>query len=73
MVCVIQGWWIVALPVVFVSSWRFPLFIEILIAGVAYDSLFGFTAHSGLWGYVGTITSIAILGLTLFFKSILRK
>ncbi|OHA16824.1 MAG: hypothetical protein A3C79_00650 [Candidatus Taylorbacteria bacterium RIFCSPHIGHO2_02_FULL_45_28] len=73
LICVIHAWWFVALPFIFVGMWRFPLFVEIIIVGIIYDSLFGFYPEIDIWGYIGTISSVAIFGIMFFIKKILRR
>ncbi len=71
--CILNGTWFVALPLGIFGVWNFPYFVEIIIAGIAYDSLFGFTSGMGAWGYAGTIVSIGILVLVSVLKEVVRK
>ncbi len=71
-ISIIHGWWFIALPVVILVGWFFPFFIELLIAGIMYDALFGFTPSLGIAGYQGTI-SAAVLFVALFIlKKVMR-
>ncbi len=71
-ISVLNGWWFVALPLVILVGWFFPFFIELLIAGIMYDSLFGFTPSLGTSGYQGTI-SAGVLFIALFIlKKVMR-
>ncbi len=70
---VIQGWWFVALLIGLISTWSFPYYIEILIAGVAYDSLFGLVPDMGVKGYAGTILAAAIFLIVAGFKKVVRR
>lgn len=72
-ISVINAWWFVALPLAVLGMWKSLYFIEIIIAGIAYDSLFGFVSAMGVWGYVGTMTSIVVFGVIIIFKKIVRK
>lgn len=69
---VINGWWFVALPLGLIAAWKYPGYIEILVAGVAYDALFGLTPATGALGYVGTIVSVLLIICILVLKKIMR-
>ncbi len=69
---VINGWWFIALPLLLLGAWKFSFRIEIILAGVAYDALFGMVRGTGLWGYIGTITAVCILILFMVLKKIVR-
>ncbi len=69
---VLNGWWFIVLPLSFVGIWIFPFFIEIVIAGWVYDSLFGFVPEMGLWGYAGTLTSVLFLSIISLVKGSIR-
>lgn len=72
-ICILQGWWFVALPIAIISVWRFPGYIEIIVAGIAYDSLFGYSAEYGIWGYAGTLIATFIFVSLFFIRKLLRK
>lgn len=70
---VLQGWWFVAVPLCIIGCFAFPYYIEAIIAGVAYDSLFGMEQGMGWKGYIGTFVSIIILLIGYFGKKILKR
>lgn len=71
---ILQGWWFVALPILLVSAWKFPGYVEIVVAGIAYDSLFNYsTETASLLEYVGVLTTTAIFVCLFFVKQLLRK
>jgi hypothetical protein len=70
---IIHGWWFVALPLALIGVSRHAYFIELIIAGLIYDSLFGLGPEMGIWGYVGILSSAGIFTLALIFKKIMRK
>ncbi len=70
--CVMQGWWFAALPLGIVGALMFPFFIELVIAGVVYDALFGFAEGQGFVGYVGTVVSVAFIFVVVFVKKMMR-
>jgi len=59
-ITVLNGWWFFALPLALIGAWLFPYFVELIVAGIGYDSLFGFVPGMGAWGYAGTIVSIVL-------------
>jgi len=69
---VIHGWWFIALPCAVWCAWKYPYFVELIIAGLAYDSLFGLIPGAGVMGYIGTGTGIALFLTSGFFKNMLR-
>ena len=56
--CISRGWWYFALPLGFVGAWSFPYFFELIIAGIAYDSLFRMVPGMGWGSDMGTIVSV---------------
>ena len=70
---VFNGWWFFVLPLVIFGSWKYPFFIEFIIAGIVYDVLFGFVPELGIKGYLGTLTSIFIFTMIFLFKKVARK
>jgi len=73
LICIIHGWWFIALPISLLASWLCPYYIEIIIAGLAYDAMFGSFPETGLWGYAGTISSIMIALFIAGAKRVVRK
>lgn len=71
--CVIQGWWFIALPLSLVGLLSFASFIEIIIAGIMFDSLFGFVRGSGWWGYAGTSICVLLFCVITFVRGKMRK
>lgn len=71
--CIFHGWWFVVLPLAIFGLWRYPYFVEIIFAGIIYDSLFGFQSDMILWGYLGIIVSIVVFGAVLLLKKIVRR
>ncbi len=55
------------------GAWFYAGFAELIIAGIAYDALFGMTRQAGIWGWMGTIVSIALYGGVLVAKEVIRK
>lgn len=72
-VSVLEGWWFIALPLSAIGVWFFDSFVEIIVAGLAYDSLFGFVYGSGVIAYLGTIISVVAFVSLSFVKSRVRK
>lgn len=73
LVSVFCGWWIPALIFGLIGCWLFDFFIEIIIAGVLFDSLFGYSDYFGIWGYAGTIIAFVILLSFFGLSKVLRN
>ena len=71
-IAVLNGWWPIAIILVLIGAWSFKLYIEIIIAGVAYDALFGMTHGMGWRGYEGTIFSVVLLIVVKLLKKLVR-
>ncbi len=72
-VSVLSGWWFIALPVALCGTWLFGYFVEIVIAGIAYDAFYGMVPGMGWKGYVATIISVVILLVAIGLKKVVRK
>ena len=68
----LNGWWFVALPLLLFGAWQLNFSIELLIAGVMYDALFGMIKGTGMWGYSGTILAVFILIIVRILKKVMR-
>ncbi|MDD5165632.1 MAG: hypothetical protein PHG25_03840 [Candidatus Pacebacteria bacterium] len=71
-ICVIHGWWFIALPIVFIGVLRLYFVVEIIVAGIMYDALFGMVVPAGIWGYAGIITAAVILIILRLLKKVVR-
>jgi hypothetical protein len=71
-VAVLNGWWFIALPLGIYGVWKFPGYIELICAGVAYDALFGFAPGMGWFGYIGTLTTALGTVLIVSLKKVMR-
>lgn len=69
MIAVIKGWWFLALPFGIVGVWLLPYFFEIIIAGIAYDALFGI---GPLLKYAGLSLSVIVLLSVINIKKIVK-
>ena len=70
---IINAWWFIALPIALVCAWFFSYYLELIIAGIAYDSLFGMVGIMGIWGYGGTIISLTLFLVVVFLKKVMRR
>lgn len=73
LIAIINGWWIVAIILGAVANWFFLYFVELIIAGVIYDSLFGYSPAFGLAGYYATIMSLILFIVICSLKRVLRR
>lgn len=71
-ISIIKGWWFIAFPLIIFSVWLLPFFIESIIAGIVYDSLFGLISGLGIWSYTGTIFSVFTFFIIINFKDKFR-
>ncbi len=69
----LQGWWFLILPVGLIGAWAWPLYVEIVLAGFVYDSLYGYATSIGLWRYLGTLISLVIVIVMAGLKMVVRK
>ena len=69
---VLNGWWFIALPLALVGARSFSFFVEIIIAGMAYDALFGMMPSLGMRGYAGTISGIILFGVFAILRKEMR-
>ena len=70
---VLNGWWFIALPVGIIGMYMYPYFIESIIAGVMYDSLFGLISGMGIRVYMGMILAVFIYVSLSAIKKVVRK
>ena len=72
-VSILSGWWFLALPIAICGAWLFSSYVEIIIAGIAYDAFFGMVPGMSWRGYVATYVSIIILLIVTGLKKVVRK
>ena len=70
---IIQGWWFIALPLCVLGIWRHGYFLEILLAGFAYDALFAAGTEVWMMRYMGISVATVVFVIFLFLKKMLRK
>jgi len=69
---ILNGWWLVALPLLIFGIWKYSFNLEILVTGVVYDALFGMIPGTGWRGYIGTISAVIILIALNILKRLIR-
>lgn len=72
-ICVAQGFWYFALPIAIISAWLFPLYIEALILGLVYDSLFGLIQGGGMAAYMGLMAGAILFIVSEATSRFVRK
>jgi len=72
-VAVVSAWWHVALLISIIGTIIFPYFIEIIIFGIMFDALFGYSQSLGIYGYIGTISSVLIFLVIFWVNKTLRR
>lgn len=68
---IIFGWWFLALPIVLYCLWRYYFFAEIVLAGMFYDALFGFS-ESIFWNHIGLVMAGICCLIIFVAKKLLR-
>ncbi len=69
----IFGLWYFALPIGIACLWIFPRYAELMIAGFAYDALFGMGSGLGIFSaYACTAISLALTALIISAKAMMR-
>jgi len=71
-ICVIYGWWYVALPIGVCAVWFFPIYLEFILGGFVYDALFGMNGSFLLAGYAGLIVTVIAFALASLLRRKLR-
>lgn len=66
------GWWFVSLPLAAIGAWYLRGYPECILAGIAYDALFGMGQGMGVWGYAGTIAAAVIAVVVVGLKRVVR-
>ena len=72
-VCLVQGWWFIILPLAVIGLMWFPYYFEAVLAGIIFDSLFGSMPNMGMYSYVGTLTMAILATLISVAKKMLRR
>lgn len=73
LVSVVEGFWFVALPLAVIGCWNFSYFIEMLLAGMIYDALFGLIPETSFASYYGSIFSLVIFLIIIQLKKVVRN
>jgi hypothetical protein len=71
-VCLVQGWWHFTLLLALIGIWNFGFYIEIILAGLIYDALYGSVAVKGLTGSIGLIVGAILFMVLTVIKRIVR-
>lgn len=71
--CVFFGWWHVGLLVGFCALWLFPYYAELVLAGLAFDALYGMNDGQGIWGYAGVLAAIVLMAIVAAFTAFIRR
>ena len=66
------GWWYVALPLAVLCAWMLPLYLELPIEGLIYDSLYGLGRGLGIMGFLGIIISLVLGGIVILLKAVVK-
>ena len=72
LVCLVQGWWYAAIIIAMICAWNHKLYLEIIIAGLIYDSLYGPVAVNSISSYIGLTLGIALFIMISIMKRVIR-
>ena len=70
--CLVQAWWYFALLLAVIGIWNFGFYIEIIVAGLIYDALYGSATAKGLTGSIGLIIGAVLFIILTIIKKIVR-
>ncbi len=73
--CVLFGWWYLAVLIGVIALLRFPYYAELIVAGFAYDALFGMGRAADIGSmsaYAGTIVAAACTATIAILKNSIR-
>ena len=70
--CLVQAWWYFALLLALIGIWNFGFYIEIVIAGLIYDALYGSTTVKGWAGSIGLIVGAILFVVMTVMKKMIR-
>jgi hypothetical protein len=71
-IAVINGWWPIVVVMAVIGLWFFRFYAEAILAGVAYDALYGMIPDMGWKGYTGTIVAVILSVAAKFVKKSMR-
>jgi hypothetical protein len=71
-ISILNGWWLLGIIFGLIGAGYYGYFFEFILAGIAYDALFGLVPEMGWRGYAGTIVSVVLFLLLLGAKKIVR-
>ena len=72
-ISVLNGWWFIAIPLCIIGLWFIENYIEIIVAGVVFDAIFGMNNAFGLYAYAGTTVGILLYTCMHIVKKFVRK
>lgn len=71
---ILEGWWFLAMPLALFGVWIFRYYyVEMILAGLIYDSLFGFLPNGDIYSYAGTILAIMLSIIAAYTKRVVRR
>ena len=70
--CLVQAWWYFALLLAIIGIWNFGFYVEIILAGLVYDALYGSMAVKGFAGSVGLIVGAILFVVLTVIKRMVR-
>jgi hypothetical protein len=72
-ISLVNAWWFFIIPLGLIGLWFFPYFFEIILAGIAYDGLYGLVPGMGTRAFIATIIAVVTMIVFAVLKRMLRK
>ncbi|MEI6304868.1 MAG: hypothetical protein WCP09_02500 [Candidatus Taylorbacteria bacterium] len=70
--CLVQGWWYAALIVAVIAAWNHKMYVELIIAGLIYDSLYGPVSMNNMTTHIGLTICVVLFILIGIMKKVIR-
>jgi len=70
--CILLGWWFIALPLAVLCAWMLPCYLELPVEGLLFDSLYGLGRGLGVLGFLGIIISLVLGLVIILIKAIVK-
>ncbi|MEI8328078.1 MAG: hypothetical protein WCG02_02990 [Candidatus Taylorbacteria bacterium] len=71
-ICLVHAWWYFALLLAIIGLWNFGLYIEIILAGLIYDALYGTMKVTDIMGSIGLVVGVIFFVILTFIKKLVR-
>lgn len=70
--CLVQGWWYAALIIAILAAWNHKMYVELIIGGLIYDSMYGPVSMNNLTTHIGLTMCAVLFVLIGIMKRVIR-